>query len=355
MLSIVIPTYREAANIGRIVAELRAAASGCEIIVVDDASDDGTAEVAEAAGATVIVRHERGLATAVMRGLDAATGDYVVIMDGDGQHPVEAIPRMLHRAQARHLDLVVGSRHTDGGSPGEFSTKRRIMSWCAAQLGALALPPIRRHRITDPMSGFFLVRKDAVELAKLRPTGYKILLEILGRCDIQRVGEVGYTFGRRLGGTSKLGAAVMGQYLQHLLILALHSPDNRRVAWFAAVGITGIIVNLAALFIFTEGVGLHYAISAVIAIELSIINNFLCNDVVTFADRRRGTMLGRLVRFNTVALVTLVVNLGVLAALVEWVGMHYLPAEVIAILVAFALNFRGNDRWTYERVLRRQG
>ena len=236
-LTIVLPTYNEAGNVGRMVEALQDAFSGTdlEILVVDDASPDGTAEVAEAAGARTIVRHdERGLATAVLRGFEAARGEWVLVMDCDFQHPIEAVQRMWRRAQdtERPVDAVVGSRYVAGGDDAAFSTGRRVVSKGARLIAWLTLRPLWRHRVTDPMSGLFMVRAQRLAGVHLRPTGYKILLEVVGRVPLRGVAEVGFRFGRRSAGESKLGGHVISQYLLHILRLGFSRRGN---LWILAV------------------------------------------------------------------------------------------------------------------------
>ena len=351
-LSVVIPTYNEAANIGPLLAALRSTLGTIpvEFVVVDDASKDGTPEAARAAApeARVIVRtDERGLATAVVRGLREATGTYVAVMDADFQHPAAAVLAMLEKALDEDADLVVGSRYAAGGSQGNFGPLRRLISWGAGAIGRVALPPVRRFKLTDPMSGLFLVRRDKVDAGALRPSGYKILLEIIGRAPLERVTEVGYVFQDRRGGESKLGAGVMGQYLAHAVRLGIDHPDNRRMAKFALVGMTGVVVNLALLWLLHGQLGLNDLIAVPIAVEASILSNFLFNDRFTFKDRQRGHAAQRLLQFNVVSLLALLVNLTAYTVLAKGFGMHYLLAEFFAIVVAFGANYAGNLHWTY--------
>lgn len=351
-VSIILPTYQEAENIGRMLEALRDALQGIhyQAVVVDDNSPDGTADVARRADplAKVVVRTtERGLGTAVVEGFRQADAAAVLVMDADFQHPLEAVRRVAQRITQEDLDLVVGTRYADGGDDGSFSAARRFVSKGAATLGRLALPPVRQFGITDPMSGLFAVRKDALDLEALRPQGYKILLEVLAKGRLERVGEVGYAFQSRQGGESKLGAQVMLQYLVHLMVLGLGHPDNHRIARFGMVGASGVIVNLGVLWLLVERAGWHYAIAAAIAIESSILSNFLLNDRFTFHDRRSGGRLGRLARFNGVSLAAMVLNLTVLLFLAEILRVHYLFAEAVAIVAAFTANYSGNLKWTY--------
>lgn len=222
-LSVVIPTYNEAQNIAALLPRLRAELgppSSIELLVVDDDSKDGTAAAARKADSKsrVIVRKgERGLATAVARGFAEAQGEWVAVMDADFQHPPEAVAAMWQRAQQGDVDLVIGSRYAPGGKgDATFTASRRAVSRGAALIARMALPPVRRHRLTDPMSGLFMVRKAAVAGVRLRPTGYKILLEIVGRVPLRGVAEVGYEFQSRRAGDSKLGSRVILQYLAHV-------------------------------------------------------------------------------------------------------------------------------------------
>ena len=351
-LTVVVPTYNEAANIGPLLTAVRAALGSvpAEFIVVDDDSKDGTPAAAQAAlpEARVIVRTgERGLATAVVRGIREAQGTYVAVMDADFQHPPEAVLALLEKALDEDADLVIGSRYAPGGSAGNFGPVRRVISWGAGTIGRLALPPIRRFGLTDPMSGLFLVRRDKVDPDALRPEGYKILLEILGRCPLERVAEVGYVFGDRRGGDSKLGAGVIGQYLKHAATLGAAHPDNRRLASFLGVGLTGALLNVGLLVLLHGLLGVGKSLALVASLEVSILSNFVLNDRFTFQDLQRGHVLRRASIFNLVSLVGAAVNFLVFHFLVDALAFHYVAAEAVAILVAFGVNWAGNLDWTY--------
>lgn len=348
-VTVVIPTFNEAGNIGRIVPAILEANPNhkLDILVVDDDSKDGTGKIAEEAGARVIVRkNEKGLATAVIRGLRESQSGYVMVMDADFQHPPNMVGKMVDKARAEDADVVVGSRYVDGGNDGSFTFVRKVMSRGARMLANIGIPDLRRHRVTDPMSGLFLIKASAVDLDALEPRGYKILLEIIGRCPVEKIVEVGYEFGIRDAGESKLGARVMGDYLMHLARLSAAHPENRRVGKFALVGISGIFVNLAALFGLVEYGNLVENVASLIAIELSILSNFVLNDFITFKDRRHDHFMSRMVKFNVVALVGLGVQFGA-AFGGRYYGMNYLVAQAIGIGIAFAVNYVLNLKWTY--------
>lgn len=228
-LSMVIPTYNEAHNIQELVDALRLmltakVGEAYELILVDDDSPDGTWQAAmEIAGADPRVKvlrriGERGLATAVVRGWQVAQGEVLGVIDGDLQHP-PAVAGELWAEMARGADIAVASRRVEGGGVDErWNIWRRIASR-GAQLIGIALVPGVTGRVSDPMSGFFLVRRSAIEGITLNPRGFKILLEVLGRARLRRVTEVGYVFGARRSGASKATAKVFWDYLLHLLRL----------------------------------------------------------------------------------------------------------------------------------------
>jgi dolichol-phosphate mannosyltransferase len=352
-LTVVIPTLDEAANVGPLLRDLDRVLDGIdhEVLVVDGGSSDGTPERARASSPTCRVLEPgegTGLAASVAAGLREARGEHVCVMDGDRQHPPAAVVDLLRAARWREADLVVGSRYApDGDDPG-LDGGRRALSAVARRGIAALLPSVREHGLTDPTSGFFLVRRDAVDTQALDPTGYKILLEVLETADLDVVEEVGYTFRRRAAGESNLDRERMAATGGHVLRLAAADRGNRRMAQFGAVGLLGVVVNLAVLAGLTELAGLHYAASAAVAVEASILSNFALNDAVTFRDRRQGTWSGRLGRFNLVSLLALGMNLAVLTGLTEAAGLHYLLSEAAAIGVAFLANYHGNLAWTYE-------
>jgi dolichol-phosphate mannosyltransferase len=227
-VSVVLPTFNEARNITAVmaaVADTLRAIEGLrfEVIVVDDDSPDETARIALDESARIpevrVIRRtgEAGLATAVIRGWQAARGNWLAVIDADGQHPPALLSKLVEAARAG-ADLAVGSRHVEGGGVSDWSAARRMVSR-TAQLIGLALLPEVVARVADPMSGCFIVRRSAIAGRPLNPTGYKILIEVLARGNIGRISEIGYVFREREIGQSKATTAVYMQYLQHLLRL----------------------------------------------------------------------------------------------------------------------------------------
>ena len=224
-LSVVIPTRNESASIVSLVGELvhllRGPSRGSlEIIVVDDDSPDETWRVAMAAKADFpelrVMRRvgERGLATAVIRGWQIARGDVLGVIDGDLQHPPDVSAHLYERIE-RGADLAIGSRHTEGGGVSIWSAHRRVLSRGAQLLGLMVLPKVV-GRVSDPMSGYFMVKRQAVADRPMSPLGYKVLVEVLARADLRRIDEVGYVFRERAEGESKVTWQIYVDYVQHL-------------------------------------------------------------------------------------------------------------------------------------------
>lgn len=355
-VSVVIPTYNEADNLPALVERLDEALGdqpgGYELIVVDDDSPDGTWRVAHTLAGPFPVRVVRrrdasGLATAVAEGFRVARADRLVVMDADLQHPPGRVPDLL-AALEEGADVAVGSRHTDGGSMGSFGPLRRAISWGADTLARTLLPATRG--VSDLQSGFFAVRRSVVEDAELDPVGYKILLEILVQGEVDDVVEVGYTFGEREHGSSKLDAGSVVDYLRHLGRLTRRSGERRRMGQFALVGAIGAVVNLLAMFLLTRA-GSHYLLASGLAIEAGLLSNFVLNRSWTFRDRaptKPANLLRALGRDHVVRSGGMAVNLGVLWALTALVGLFPLGSQAVGIGAAVAWNYVGNTWWTWE-------
>jgi dolichol-phosphate mannosyltransferase len=354
-ISIIIPTYNEKDNIIPLVERINQALSNYdyEILFVDDGSRDGTAELAVALSpkypVKVMVRqNKRGLASAVVDGLKQTTGQIVGVMDADLQHPPEVIPDLL-QAIKDGADIAVASRYIKGGGCQGWGLTRRIISKGAIVLAHLFLPSTRRVR--DPMSGFFMFNRQVVAHADLRPTGFKILLEILMEGEFRDIAEVPYTFSIRSGGESKLNARQQVDYLKHIYSLMKRKGELTRFLKFCAVGLSGVLVNMSLLWLLTEVAGLFYLLSAAISIETSIISNFVLNDYFTFRDRRSPqvkSFLNRLLKFNLVSLAGLGFNMGVLWLLTEVFGIYYLLSNLCGIAVATLWNYLVNTWWTWK-------
>jgi dolichol-phosphate mannosyltransferase len=354
-LSMIVPTYNEAKNIQEMVTRLTqlldsALPGAYEIVVVDDNSPDGTAALAQNLTARYpqlrVMRreHERGLSTAVIRGWQAARGEVLAVIDADLQHPPE-VTLQLCGEMDRGADLAVASRHVEGGGVSDWSALRRVLSRAAQLIGLLILPEVV-GRVTDPMSGYFMVRRAAIQGVQLSPIGYKILVEVLGRGKCNWIGEVPYVFRERVAGESKVSRKVYVDYLRHLLRLRLARLPVNRFLRFAAVGLSGVVVDMGVLFLLSDPSTLGWGLtrSKLIAAELAIANNFIWNDFWTFSDisghqRQPRQRLRRFAKFQLICLVGLALNTALLNLQFNLLGMNRYLANAIAIAAVTGWNF----------------
>jgi len=220
VISVIVPTYNEAGSLPLLVERLGAAMSGhtWELVVVDDGSPDGTAEVANRLSAehpVWVVRRggKQGLASAVIAGFKEARGDVLVVMDADLSHPPEVVPALV-KAIETGADLAVGSRYVAGGATLDWPLRRRAVSRVACLMGNLLVP------VRDATSGFFGVRRTAIDGVRLNAIGFKIGLEVIARAKATKIVEVPYTFRDRELGASKFGRREVLQYLEQLGLIA---------------------------------------------------------------------------------------------------------------------------------------
>ncbi len=234
VISIIVPTYREADNIEELVSRIAGAMSALQheyqVIIVDDDSGDGTAEKvdllkADGRQVTLITRvDERGLSSAVLRGFRESKGDVLVCMDADLSHPPEAIPKLIECLEDGQTEFVLGSRYVEGASTDEGWG---VLRWLNSKVATLLARPF--VRVNDPMSGFFAMRRDVFERAdELSPIGYKIGLELMVKCGCANIREVPIHFSDRKHGQSKLTLAVQWAFIKHLKRLAVYKCCGRK-------------------------------------------------------------------------------------------------------------------------------
>ena len=293
ILSVIIPTFNEAQNVAELVARLERVLDGVqwEAIIVDDNSPDGTSAVAKA----IAVRNSRvrclrrlgrrGLAGACLEGILSSSAPYVAVMDGDLQHDEALLPRMLKRLTDDEAGLVVGSRYVAGTAGDGFDSSRGAYSHTATGLARHLLGT----DLSDPMSGFFMVRRESVEQVadRLSPIGFKILLDLVltaqGRL---RVVEEPYTFRSRHAGESKFDLRIGLEFIGLLLAKLTGGVVDLRFLIFALVGTTGLAVNLVALKIALASYLLPFPAAQSAATFAALISNFLLNNATTYRDRR---------------------------------------------------------------------
>lgn len=353
-VSIVVPTRNEAGNVQELVRQIAALpiAASAEVIFVDDSTDDTPAVIAALRpehGLEVMLIHrsepERagGLGGAVVRGIQVARAPWVCVMDGDLQHPPEVIPSMLARAASGDTDLVLASRYVGDGDASAFG-RLRAMASEGSTLVAKTVLADRLRGISDPMSGFFMVRRDAVDLGRLEPDGFKILIEIVGRMPGLRVTEVPFIFRERLDGVSKaspLEAVRLGR------VLVRHRLGERgvRLVKFALVGASGVVVNESML---TVGVGLlalHVVVAVILATLVSIASNFVLAETWVFkaaGDRQEAARRG--VLFLGLGLAGLTLQAPLMWVLVELAGLGVLLANLLSLITLMLARFAIADR-----------
>lgn len=365
--SLVIPTYKERDNIKnvvRVLSELldESIPGDYELIIVDDDSPDETWKVAQSLTPQYphlqVMRrqNERGLSSAVIRGWQVAAGRVLGVIDGDLQHPPHVLLQLL-RAIQEGADLAVASRHVDGGGVSSWSFIRRFLSRGAQILGLIFLPGIL-GRVSDPMSGYFLVKRNCLIGETLNPVGYKILLEVLGRGDIQEIAEVGYVFSERTEGESKVTWKHYLDYLRHLIRLRLTTGHMKRFhkrfigfnfpiarfLRFGVVGFSGLAVDLTVFHILRRIVGLGLTRSTILSAEVAIINNFLWNDIWTFRDISRWqkggkARLKRFLKFNVICLTGVILQTLIVNFLFNVLHVNEYLAKLIAIAFVVMWNF----------------
>lgn len=351
-LSIIVPTRNESGNVSPLLHRIRTAipAMPFEVIFVDDSTDD-TPEVIEQLKSEldfdVVVIHRpverrNGLGMAVVEGIRVARAEWVCVMDGDLQHPPEVIPQLFELARDKQADLVAASRLAEGGGVDGLSWRRTLVSKGLAG-ASKALFPVALAKVSDPLTGYFVFRRSAVNCDLLQPKGFKILLEILIRCPKMRVTEMPFEFARRNAEKSKANVDQVVALFQQLAELRLKSYAY--LAKFATVGATGIIVNTLFEFLFTEVIGLHYLVSAILATQCSSLWNFHWTDKWVFNDRQhQASGYGRrLVAFLALSNASLLIRGPLLALLVSGLGMHYLIANLLTLVLMTLVRFAISD------------
>jgi len=352
MISVVLPTYNEARSIQEVLRRaseaLRKAGEDHELIVVDDSSPDRTADLAESLANEIPVRVLRrpgrqGLATAVVDGWSIARGDVLGVMDADLQHPPEVLTRLARAVQDPNVDVAMATRSgPGGGAAADWRRMRRLTSWMARHLAACVLPRTLAD-VSDPMSGMFLVRARALQGVRLEPTGYKILLEVLGKAHYRELVEVPFVFQARTLGSSKLGIRESLQYLAHLARLARSTGQLRSWIRYAAVGFTGAVVNVGVLAFLVERRAWPVGFALAVAILLALVNNFFWNWLFTFRTSQapsvepRTGMLSRLLHYGKVCATGVALNAS-LTLLLNWWGVPLPLASTAGVTLGGAWN-----------------
>jgi len=331
-LCVVVPTLNEAPNVAELIRRVSSLLhnTSWEMIFVDDDSTDGTPDVVRRIARLdrrIRCLHRigrRGLASACVEGMLASSAPYLAVMDADLQHDETKLPVMLELLRTSDADLVVASRYTGGGGIGDWAPARASMSRLATKLSHL----VCNQGVTDPMSGFFMIRREAFEASvrRLSTIGFKILLDLLSSSPRPlKVVEVPYLFGQRKAGESKLDSMVLWEFVMLLLDKTVGRYVPVRFISFAAVGATGVLVHMAALTLFHTGLDASFTHAQSGATLTAMIFNFWLNNQMTYRDMRlRGwSWLRGLATFSLACSIGALANVGIASYLfsnqTQWV------------------------------------
>lgn len=357
-LSIVVPTFNELGNVTELRNRVAAALPDVdwELIYVDDDSPDGTAEQLVALAQQdrrvrcMLRIGRRGLASACIEGLLAASSPLVAVIDADLQHDETQLPRMLELLRDPELDVVVGSRYVDRGGIGEWNRTRALIS----RLATLLARTVLKAELQDPMSGFFMMRREAVlrcVRAGTSGVGFKILLDLFASSPTPlRFREIPYTFRERHSGLSKLDSQVAWEYLLMLLDRLCGRVVPIRFIAFSLVGALGLGVHMAVLALLLQGLGIGFVAAQSAATLVAMTSNFALNNLLTYRDMRlRGWGLLRgWVSFVAACSIGGLANVGIAAWLFQRQGGWVLPAAA-GVLVGAVWNYALTALYTWKR------
>ena len=353
-LSVVVPAYRERDNVLPLIAALSQALPECDweaIFVVDDAFDGTEDVVRERAQHDPRVRciqriGRRGLASACIEGMLASSAPYLAVIDADLQHDESLLPELLQKMRSSEADIVVASRYMEGASTGELASGRVRASRLASALSRLLT-----RDLTDPMSGFFIVRRTFLErvVRRLYGRGFKILLDLIAAARGEaRIAELPYRMRSRLHGESKLSARVVAEFFMLILYHLFGRLLPARFFLFAAVGVTGVAVHLAVLWATFGASGGKFLASQLLATWAAMTSNFFLNNAFTYSDQRlRGRRLWRgLLTFYVACGIGAFINI----AVAEWLFLKsvvFWAAGLAGALVASLWNFFTTASFTW--------
>lgn len=353
-LSLVIPTYNEKDNIQELIKKIQQEFNknkiNGEIIIVDDNSPDGTGKILDILknkqkNLKIIHREGKlGLSSAVLEGWKISNGEVLGVIDADLSHPTERIKDLFLAIENGEADFTIGSRYIKGGKIEGWNLKRKLMSKTATLLSRVYT------KVKDPMTGFFMIKKEVIKNVDLNPRGFKILLEIIIKGKYQNIKEIPITFINRVNGKSKAGLKETIYYIQNLIE---YLPHKKHVVMeffkFALVGGIGALVNIGILYWLTEKIGIYYLVSAIFSFIVAMTINFTFNKIWTFKEHIKLEIGKKYLQFGLVSITALLVNLFFLYIFTEMFGIYYIISQILAIGIALIINFLGNKIWTFTK------
>lgn len=355
-LGVIIPTFNEAQNVRPLLNRLAVALSDYhwEAIFVDDNSPDGTADIVREIGqrnihVRVVQRiGRRGLSSAVVEGMLATSAPLLAVVDGDLQHDETALPEMIRALKRQGADIAVGTRYAEGGSVGDWSRRRHFGSQAATWLGQKLLG----LNLSDPMSGFFVVRRETVMAAmpRLSGVGFKILLDIVASLPTPpRVAEVPYVFRTRHAGESKADTMIAAEYLTLLIDKLVGRYIPTRLVSFLAVGALGVGVHLTVLGSLLA-LGAQFLTGQLAAVATAIAFNFFLNNLFTYRDRRLHgwKIVTGLLSFYLISSIGAVANIGI-GSWVHQMDSRWWLAGLAGVVIGAVWNFAASSFLTWRK------
>jgi len=375
-ISIIIPTYNESQNILNVlksIGDIIPKNIFTEAIVVDDNSPDGTGKIVEdylknvkkIAGYTIDIIHrttKNGLSSAILSGIQRATGDTIVVMDSDLSHPPQIIPKMIDALKKYQCDMVIASRYITGGQINGWNKKRKLLSKIATIIAKKGLGVTTK----DPMSGFFAFKKGILKGLNFDAIGFKLLLEILVKKRGLSVKEIPYTFQNRTFGSSKLDFSTILDYFKSVWKLyrfgkSEESKEKRnsvkffsKAGRFYTVGAIGFAINYLISLTFSGGIAeIWYLHANIIGIIASMTSNFVLNKWWTFGDRNFSfkKTISQYSKFIMFSSFGALIQLGVVFSLVDGYDWIYTTALGVGVLTGAFSNFILNKKWTFKEKL----
>lgn len=358
-LAIVLPTLNERDNLAPLVERIEAAmgSEGWEVLVVDDDSPDGTAEAARALALAdgrvrAIQRFgRRGLASAAIEGVCATAAPFVAVMDADHQHDPALLPPMLEAVRSGACDVAVASRFVAGGSSEGLADARRQ---AGSKLANRLARRVTGVELSDPMSGFFLLRSETARkfAPGLSGIGFKILFDLLAVARPPlKVKEFPLEFAARRAGQSKLDKAVAFDFLAGFYERLFGRFVPTRFALFGTVGALGVAVHMAVLALLYRAAGESFALAQGIATFAAMTFNFWLNNTLTYRDQRlegASQVLRGWLGFCATCAVGALANVAV-ATLLEARGINWVLAALAGIVIGSVWNYALSSRFVWGR------
>ncbi|MCS7200986.1 MAG: glycosyltransferase family 2 protein [Patescibacteria group bacterium] len=353
-LSIIIPTLNEKDNIPSLIKELEQTVEKLpiltEIIFVDDGSTDGTIDILRSISSknkciNLIIRNSKyGLGSAIMDGIKVAKGDLICVMDADLSHPPSAIFSMLKAIMVDDVDMVVGSRYLGESQIKNWSFFRRLLSKIGTIFASLITD------IRDPLSGFFMIRRDVIENCNINFQWFKICLEIISKAKFRgKIVEVPYTFTDRKAGKSKMNLKIVLLSFYQILSLILSGKNSnfKKFIKFCLIGSIGLIINLTIFYILVNYFNWWYMSSALISFIFAVTSNYFLNRYWNFKSANIK-IIPSYFKFILFSLLGLCINIIFLYLFVEFFRIPTLMAQFLAILCASLWNFINSKKFVFE-------